>query len=217
MKYFKKINLFLLLILLLNFGISTTCECVRPKKTVDGLTFSFLDGKKLPTRIIQLTQSFQHRKDENPGVIPPIIIGGRYYSVPHAENYESHHLISAHFCRAHKNVIKTADAPCVLILKNIHRFTGSYDAINREQYFKMEEEAYRLGGLEAVLELGIKDLNKIINNHYAYYKRPSTPKFTPYRNALAALQRIDPLACPGEDLTQFITTPLKAKRPPILP
>lgn len=213
MKHLKKLNLFLLLTLLLNFGISTSCECARHRKKIEGVKFSFLDDKKLQSRIDQLSQSLLHRKEENPEIVPPIIIGGRYGSVPHAENYESHHLISAHFCRAHADVIKTSDAPCVLILKNIHKFTGSYGA-NKEHYFEKEEEAYHTGDLEAVLELGLTDLKRVINNHYAYYKRASTPKFTPFNRAKAALQRIDPNAYSEQDLTPFMTTPLKGKRRP---
>ncbi len=212
MKHFKKFNLFLLSILLfLNFGISSSCYCSRHKENIGGIVFTLERGKAVQQKLERLKLSLKHRKEENPDIIPPIIIGGRYQSVPHAKKYESHHLISAHFCRAHKDIINVKDAPSVLILKELHKFTGSYGG-NSAQYFKKEEKAYSSGGLEAILKLGIADLNKIIDQHYAKYKRVSTPKFTPYKRAEAALQRIDSGAYSQEDLSSFISTPLKAKR-----
>lgn len=211
MKYFKKLNKLLFISLLICLGINTSCECVRYKKTVGGVNFTFINDGKIQERIDKLTASLKHRQDENPGIIPPIIAGGRYGSVPHAEKYESHHLISAHFCRTHQNLIAVKDAPSVLILKDIHKFTGSFGG-NSEQYFKKEQEAFNAGGLEAVLELGISDLNKLINQHYANYKPVTPKKFTPFKRAKGALQRINSKAYPGEDLSAFISTPLKKQK-----
>lgn len=209
-KPFKKLKIFVLSTsLILSSGVTTICYCGRHKEVIEGQTFTFANSPRVQAQIGRLQISLRSRKEENPGITPPIIFGGRYKSVPHTLGYESHHLISANFCRIHGDIIEVKNAPAVLILKDIHKNTGSYGG-DSEKYLELEEEAFRQGGLQAVLELGIKNLRQVINEYYTFSRIPVLP-ISPFKRAQAMLKERDSNAYPGEDLTAFVTTPLKPK------
>ncbi len=219
MKCFQKINKILLFaVMFLFLGTNALCGH-RTYLNIDGIKFSFVNKKDLERQASEVKSSLAHRLAENPKNIPYIITGGKYLSVPHTNGYESHHLISAAFCRKYPGIIEAKNAPAVLILKQLHFLTGSYGG-KSEAYLKKEEEAYKNGGIEAVLKLGVNDLYSAIESYIVKYyldvststmpnsqhiensKKllpPSPNKFSPIKHAYEAL----PLYKSHENQSEF--------------
>lgn len=100
-----------------------------------------------------------------------ILSGGMYSQVPHLVTinpsaqknvWEVHHLVSAHFCRNHRDIISVHNAPAVLIPKELHRLTGSYGSSWKSKLYRDKEERVfkKNRSIQEVFEFGLKDLEK---------------------------------------------------------
>lgn len=176
-KILKKITFIWLLILLTLSGnnfFNLTSYCTKPHKTTKyNIPENF---KSIPLNEI-------------------IIFGGKYKDKASVSGYEKHHLISAHFCKNHKEKLSTTTAPCIMIPKWLHLKTGSHGASGHSKKFlNTEENIYqKQKSLTAVYCYGVSDLISSLKS--IGYEINETDidllnTMTPVKNSVCALSNL---------------------------
>lgn len=146
-----------------------------------------------------------------------ILSGGIYSQVPHLVTInpsaqknvcEVHHLISAHFCRNHRDIISVHNAPAVLIPKELHRLTGSYGSFCKSKLYRDKEERVfkKHRSIQEVFEFGLKDLEKAMKKLGC-----SDKEITEYFNR-TPIKRVQDIIRDIQDYSSTCPpTPLKSK------
>lgn len=161
MKKFKKFFGIACLSLIVTLPFGAKCCATGSKRVPVTLastkqTVRLLNNKKLGQKIEEINTHLNKKYNVE------IIDGGSYYNTARADGYEVHHLISAHFCRNHPDVLSISRSPAVLIPKKVHRLTGSHIGsgyTNMIHYLSKEEKNYqKYQSIHALTALGIRDL-----------------------------------------------------------
>lgn len=146
-----------------------------------------------------------------------ILSGGMFSQVPHFVTinpsaqknvWEVHHLISAHFCRNHRDIISVHNAPAVLIPKELHKLTGSYGSFCKSKLYRDKEERVfkKYRSIQEVFEFGLKDLKKAMKE-LGY----SDKEITEYFNR-TPIKRVQDIIRDVQDYSSTCPpTPLKSK------